>query len=313
MPSRRSVFSFLRCLFLLPFPPSANGETPLVPGDYTRTVKVDGRLRSYLIHVPAKYNSKQPTPVVLAYHGVMTNGPFMAVATNLNVKADDAGFIAVYPNGTGKGGLFLAWNSGGIRSPSRKELPDDVKFTEELLDDLAKVVNVNPKRVYATGMSNGGMMCYRLANELSQRIAAIAPVSGAMATDTCHPQRPVPVMHFHGTDDKLVPFNGPSKTMATVASFKSVEETIRIWAQVDGCPMTPTVTQLPDTVGDGTVVERKLYGPGKGGAEVILFTIRHGGHTWPGRKWPVPWLGKTTRNISANDLMWEFFQRHPMK
>jgi polyhydroxybutyrate depolymerase len=190
MPGRRTVFSFLRCLFLLLFSPSANGETPLVPGDYTRTLKVDGRPRSYLIHVPAKYNSKQPTPVVLAYHGVMTNGPFMAVATNLNVKADDAGFIAVYPNGTGKGGLFLAWNSGGIRSPSRKELPDDVKFTEELLDDLAKVLNVDPKRVCATGMSNGGMMCYRLANELSQRIAAIAPVTGAMATDTCHPQRP---------------------------------------------------------------------------------------------------------------------------
>ncbi len=124
---------------------------------------------------------------------------------------------------------------------------------------------------------------------------------------------PVPVMHFHGTADKLVPFNGPDERMAKVVAFKSVEETIRIWAKVNGCPSKPKTTDLPDTAHDGTTVTQRVYGPGKDGAEVILFTIQDGGHTWPGRTWPVPWLGKTTENISANDLMWDFFKRHPMK
>ena len=91
-----------------------------------------------------------------------------------------------------------------------------------------------------------------------------------------------------------------------------MNETIRTWARIDGCPSKPTVTDLPDAAGDGTTVVRSVYGPGASGAEVILFAIQGGGHTWPGRPWPIPWLGKTTRNLSANDLMWEFFQRHPM-
>ena len=182
----------------------------------------------------------------------------------------------------------------------------------ELLNDLPNVVNVDSKRIYATGMSNGGMMCYRLAAELSDRIAAIAPVSGTMAVERCKPRRPVPVMHFHGTDDKLVPFDGPAQQTAKVLNFMSVEETIRIWAKINGCLIKPTISKLPHTADDDTTVQRKTYGPGKAGAEVILFVIHGGGHTWPGRQWPVPWLGKTTKDISASDQMWEFFKRHPM-
>lgn len=310
----RSGFLFFVCVLLLSSP--CSGEAPLTPGDYTRTVEVDGRTRSYLVHVPPKYNPQRPTPLVLAFHGAMTNGPLMALATGLNAKADDAQFVVVYPNGTGNGGknsFFLIWNSGGIQNPARKALPNDVKFTEKLLDDLAKVVNIDLKRVYATGMSNGGMMCYRLASELSQRIAAIAPVSGTMAIERCHPQHPVSVIHFHGTDDKRVPFDGPTEQMAKLVAFRSVEDTIHIWARIDRCPRQPRVTKIPDKAGDGTVVEERVYGPARNGAEVVLFVIKGGGHTWPGRAWPIPWLGKTTRNISANDLMWDFFKQHPMK
>src|SRR5208282_479924 len=124
----------------------------------------------------------------------------------------------------------------------------------ELLDDLSKVVNVDPKRIYATGMSNGGMMCYRLAAEMSNRIAAIAPVSGTVAVEKCNPERPVPVMHFHGTDDKLVPFNGPSQRTAKVLAFKSVEETIRTWVKIDGCPTKPKTSKLPHKEDDATTV-----------------------------------------------------------
>jgi len=286
---------------------------PLGPGDYTRTLEVSGRERSYLVHVPPKYDPKQPTPVVLAFHGAMTNGPIMALASGLSDKADEAGFIVVYPNGTGKGSLLLVWNSGGFHGPMAEKLPDDVAFVGAILNELPKLVYVDPERVYATGISNGGMMCYRLAAELSQRIAAIAPVSGTVSVEKSRPRRPMPVMHFHGTEDKLVPFQGPDERTAKFLSFKSVEETIRIWVNIDRCPMKPKTMDVPDKVDDGTTVRQETYGPGRGGAEVVLFVIKGGGHTWPGRQWPVPWLGKTTRDISANDLMWEFFKKHPLK
>jgi polyhydroxybutyrate depolymerase len=123
----------------------------------------------------------------------------------------------------------------------------------------------------------------------------------------------VPVIHFHGTADRLVPFKGPDERTAKYLSFKPVEETIRIWARLDGCPRKLKIAHLPDKVDDGTTVKREVFGPGKDGAEVVLYTIESGGHTWPGRRWSVPWLGKTTWDISANDLIWEFFQKHPMK
>jgi polyhydroxybutyrate depolymerase len=268
--------------------------------------------RSYLVHVPPKYEAKKPTPVVLVLHGAGTNGQITVSFCGLNKKADDARFIAVYPNGTGLAGLMLTWNSGGFRRQGAGA-PDDVAFIGKVLDDLAAVVNVDPKRVYATGMSNGGMMCYRLASELSDRIAAIAPVAGTMAIANYNPKRPMPVMHFHGAADKIVPFAGPGGREPRFMGFKSVEETIKICVRANGCPQKPTTVILPDKAGDGTPVTKKTYGPGKDGSEVILFIIEGGGHTWPGRQPPVNFLGKSTKNISANDLIWEFFEKHPMK
>jgi polyhydroxybutyrate depolymerase len=285
----------------------------LGPGDHTRSLEVGGRTRSYILHLPPRYDPKRPTPVVLAFHGAMTNAPIMAWCSGLSDKADKAGFIVVYPNGTGKGNLLLVWNSGGYHGPGAEQLPDDVAFVAAILDKLPRLAHVDPKRIYATGISNGGMMCYRLAAELAHRIAAIAPVSGTLAVEKCRPRRPVPVMHFHGTEDDLVPFHGPDERTAKLLAFKSVEETIRIWARIDGCPEKPKTIALPDKLDDGTTVRQEVYGPGRDGAEVVLFVINGGGHTWPGRQWPVPWLGKTTRDISANDLMWEFFKKHPMK
>jgi polyhydroxybutyrate depolymerase len=188
-----------------------------------------------------------------------------------------------------------------------------VKFVGRLLDDLATVVNVDPKRVYATGHSNGAMMCYRLAVELSDRIAAIAPVGGTMGVDVGETQRPVPVIHFHGTLDKLVPWNGPNRGASEFLTFKSVKDTVRAWAKIDGCPEEPVTENMPDKADDGTTVVRKRYGPGMDNAEVGLYIIEGGGHTWPGEKSPVAFLGKSTHDISANDLIWEFFQNHPMK
>jgi polyhydroxybutyrate depolymerase len=285
---------------------------PLAPGDHTRTLQVDGRERSYLVHVPPKYDPKKPTPIVLILHGAGTNAQIMVRFCGMNKKADEAGFVAVYPNGTGTAGLFLTFNSGGLSGKMAEGKPNDVAFVAKLLDDLATVVKLDPKRVFATGMSNGGMMCYRLASELSDRIAAIAPVSGTMAIPDYKPKRPVPVIHFHGTADNIVPFNGPKGTPKFL-TFRSVEETIRLCAKANGCPETPIQEDLPDKADDGTKVRKKTYGPGKDGAEVVLVEIEGGGHTWPGQEPPVRFIGKSTKDISANDLMWESFQKHPMK
>jgi len=132
---------------------------PLTPGDHVRSVDVNKRTRSYHVHVPPQYDPKKPAPVVLAYHGAMTNGQIMTVFSGLNKKADEAGFLAVYPNGNGSGKMMLVWNAGGIRDKATDEKLDDVGFTAKLLDDLATFAAVDPKRVYATGISNGGMMC----------------------------------------------------------------------------------------------------------------------------------------------------------
>ena len=191
---------------------------------------------------------------------------------------------------------------------------DDVEFTRQLLDDLSKSANIDPKRVFATGMSNGGIMAYLLASELSDRIAAIAPVAGPMGTETCNSKRPVPFIHFHGTADENAPFKGgKGEKSISGTDFYSVDHSIQAWVKANSCNEEPVVTTIPDLANDGTTITRKTYGGGRDGAEVVLVVIEGGGHTWPGQEPRLKMLGKSTKNISANDLMWEFFKKHPMK
>lgn len=290
--------------------PTSRAGKPLAHGDSTRTVQVGDKTRSYLVHVPPSYDPNKPTPVVLAYHGAFTNGAIMAAFCGLNKKADSNGFIAVYPNGSGKGPV-LFFNAFGV--PVSEYMGDDITFTVKLLDDLAGAANVDPKRVYATGMSNGAMMCHRVAVELADRIAAAAPVAGTLCIPKCNPSRPVPVLHIHGSDDKYVPYEGMGPRSPRTYPFKSVDTTIEMWVSADACPKEPRVTVLPDKAKDGTVITRSVYGPGKDGAEVILYSIQGGGHTWPGQPCFMTSLGKTSMNINANDIIWDFFCKHPMK
>lgn len=283
----------------------------LQAGDHVQKLIVDQRSRTYLVHVPRKYDPTVSTPIVLIFHGAFANGAVTVPFTGLNGKSEEAGFIAVYPNGTGVG-EFYTWNAGGVEGKWAERRPDDVKFVAMLLEDLQKKVNVDPKRIYATGMSNGGMMCYRLAAELSDKIAAIAPVAGTMAIATATPQRPVPLMHFHGTKDTIVPFLGPDRRVPQFLTFKSVPETIEIWRRLDKATEKETVIELMDASDDGTRVRQHKYSPSAGGAEVNLIEIVGGGHTWPGGRLRLDLLGITTQDISANDLMWSFFERHQL-
>jgi polyhydroxybutyrate depolymerase len=270
--------------------------------------------RDYVVHIPDKYDRSRPTPVVLAFHGGGSNAGQMMLFSGLNEKADEAGFLVVYPNGTGIFERRLTFNGGACCGYAVFNQIDDIAFTKAILDDLPTVTNVDPKRVFATGMSNGAIMSYRLASELSDRIAAIAPVAGPMGMLTAQPKRPVPVIHFHGTKDEFAPFEGGigPRSISRV-HFISVQHSIEIWVKQNGCPDTPKVVDVPDVADDGMTSKRKTYGPGKAGAEVVLIEIEGGGHTWPGRAIRAEFLGPSTKDFSANDLIWEFFEKHPMK
>jgi polyhydroxybutyrate depolymerase len=284
---------------------------PLGPGEHTRTLMLGEQKRTYLVHVPPKYDPRKPAPVVLALHGAAMNGPMMVRFSGLNQKSDEAGFLVVYPSGNGTG-PFLTWNAGGFRGKMAQGRPDDVAFIGKLLDDLGTVVQVDDKRVYACGMSNGGMMCYRLAAELSDRIAAIAPVAGTIAIEDSKPKRPVPVLHFHGSKDNIVPFEKARGKGPAFMRIMGVEDSIQTWVKLDGCDEKPRNETLSKD-GDEMKVTRRTYDGGKDGAEVVLVVIEGGGHTWPGQQPPVGFIGKSAMNVSANDLMWEFFQKHKLK
>lgn len=283
----------------------------LGPGDHARSIEHGDRKRQYIVHVPANYDPARPAPVILAFHGAAMTGSMMVKFTGMNETADREGFIAVYPSGTGAGS-FLTWNAGGFSGRMAENRPDDVGFVSAMLDDLAKRLSIDPKRIYACGLSNGGMMCYRLAAELSDRIAAIAPVAGTIAIDKTEPKRPVPVLHIHGRKDRIVPYEGPDGKFPAFMTFMGVDNSVMTWVRIDGCEPEPVV-EVISKEGDDMKVVRKTYAGGKDGTAVVLIVLEEGGHTWPGRSAPIRFVGKSSRTISANDLIWDFFRQHRLK
>jgi polyhydroxybutyrate depolymerase len=162
--------------------------------------------------------------------------------------------------------------------------------------------------IYATGLSNGAMMSYRVACELSDKIAAIAPLSAVMMVENCQPKRPVSVIHFHGTGDPAEPYNGGVGSLRP-DNFTSVPDNIAKWVKIDKCPDQTRITYQK---GQATC---ETHGPCSQETEVTLCTIKGMGHTWPGgtRMLPRRIVGEMSYDISANDVMWEFFLRHPME
>jgi len=237
-------------------------------------------------------------PLVLNLHGHSSNALQQNLLSNLNKKADFEGFVAVHPQGTGP--LLNSWNAGKCCPPATTRKIDDVAFIRDLIRRVRQNICIDKKRIYAMGMSNGGFMSYRLACELSDQIAAFAPVAGTMVFPNCQPKRPVPILHIHGLSDLVVPFKGNK-----IMGFPPVEEVIKGWVKRNGCPSTPHQTYKKGEVTCDT------YSPCKAGVEVTLCRVKNGGHTWPGGI-PVPPLGHTTRDLNATDAIWTFFRKYPL-
>lgn len=278
-----------------------------------RKLSVDGFERSYRVFVPDGIDLNRPTPVVLAFHPFGFNAAAMEQLTELNATAEHEGFVVAYPEGTGSAPFLLSWNSGGVLPPFDSGLPDDVAFTNAVLDDLDTVVTVDPRRVFATGYSAGGAMCYRLAAELSHRIAAIASVAGTQSVEFPAPPRPVPICHFHGTADSIVPIDGPGSSTPPFLTFFSLQKTIDEWTRINGCVGRPMIQLQPNVARDGTLVLRTVTDFCEDNVEIVVYKILEGGHTWPGastRNNPI--TGRTSQDISANAVLWDFFERHPL-
>jgi polyhydroxybutyrate depolymerase len=262
-----------------PVPPA---QPLTAPGTYDFVLEHDGLQRFYRVHVPHSYDAARPTPVVFAFHGGGGSARSMSDDRfyGLIAKSEQAGFIAVFPNGYSRlrnGGL-ATFNAGICCGAARDSNIDDVGFVRKVVAQVRSQLNVDPDRIVASGMSNGAMLSYRLACEAADIFRAIVAVAGTDGMDACKPSRPVSVLHIHARDDDMVRFEGgPGKRSVTRANFRSVGDTIARWVRLDGCEPTPKrVLDLPGRA------SCESYGGCQGGAEVRLCVTETGGHSWPG-------------------------------
>jgi polyhydroxybutyrate depolymerase len=282
------------------------------------TILVDGQRRSYIIHVPESYDGSRPTPLVIVLHGGGGNAKNIGNVSGFNEKADEEGFIVVYPDGTGKlQRKLLTWNAGFCCGYALENNIDDVKFLRTLIEHLQDQYVINESMVYATGLSNGGIMTYRIGAELSDIIAAIAPVAAQIGGQTTEndtpwqipdPSNPVSVIAFNGMKDKRVPYDGgpPIDNGSHVYSWMSVNKSISFWVQQNHCISFP---QRNISESGNIIID--TYSGGKNKSEVVLVSIVNGTHSWPGGQKGWENGDEPTLEISATDMMWDFFKNHP--
>jgi polyhydroxybutyrate depolymerase len=269
-----------------------------------RKIFSSGQIRKYLLHVPSNYNPATPTPLAISLHGFAEWPAHQMVISHWNDLADQHGFIVAYPCGTG---FPLRWRIRG-EAGSQKYPARDVTFISDLIDQLAREYNIDPARIFANGLSNGGGMSFLLSCRLSGRIAAVGTVSGAflLPWEDCSPSRAVPLIAFHGTSDPIVPYHGgPSRSFDL--PFPAIPDWIATYARRSGCAETPIA--LP-TTGEASGVQ---YTNSAENLDVAFYTIQDGGHSWPGGgSMPRFIVGHTTQDIDATQTIWEFFQKHPL-
>ncbi len=290
------------------------GAPAAADGDVKAKMMVGALERTYIVHLPADYDAHAAAPLVFALHGGGGTAAKMDKLTGFNAVSDREGFLVVYPQGLGR-----HWNDG--RDVNKKtvkgEEVDDVAFLAALVDRMAADYNVDRKRVYATGISNGAFMSFRLACDRPDVFAAVAGVAGAVSEDLAAgplPQAPVPVMFINGDDDPLVRYGGGEIKVGARSrgTTLSVPASAAWWAGHNGCDAVGPAEYLADAdAEDGTRAKREVYA-NAGGADVVLVTVEGGGHTWPGG-WQYLWerlVGKTSRDFNASGMIWDFFKGH---
>ena len=278
------------------------------------TITVDGRVRSYTLHVPSALASTAPAPLVLVFHGGGGSGAQMERMTHFDAVADREGFIVAYPDG-----FAGNWNDGRESTVSRAHRAhiDDVGFISALIDALSTRYSIDAKRIFATGISNGGIFSHYLGARLANRIAAIGPVAGGIATDFApqfSPSQPVSVLIMQGTADPLVPYHGGGVLHGSRGHIVDTDEAVQLWVARNGCSATPSFGTVPDTVKtDSCVADWRLWDNGQAGTAVELYRINGGGHTWPGGPQYLPrfLVGKVCRDFDAAEVLWKFFAAHP--
>jgi polyhydroxybutyrate depolymerase len=272
-------------------------------------VTADGHTRTYAIHVPAGYDANKTYPLVLLFHGGYGSGARILSTTQFAAKADREGFIVVAPDG-----IDRHWNDGKAANPTI----DDVGFVRQLIKMLESRFGINPKRIYATGISNGGEFTERLGCELSDTLAAIGTAAGPIAANllsSCKPG-PIAVVGIQGTADPLAPLNGGQAgggyAMAKGGVAASAAQTMKLWAAVNGCNQTAKVTNIPPSVNDGTRVAKYDYPACAAGTNVVYYIVQGMGHGWPPRQGALDSAvtGPISHNINATDVMWGFFRDH---
>jgi polyhydroxybutyrate depolymerase len=270
-------------------------------------LEIDGRMRHYVLVLPPTYYShSENLPLVVALHGGGGSARQMERMYGLNEKAASAGFVLLYPEGVRSDGPLGARtrNAGRCCEYATANNVDDVAFISALIDRIVADFSIDNKRVYVTGMSNGGMMAYRLACELSHKIAAIAPVSATLMANTCNPERAVPVLHIHSLLDAKVPYEDGIGIRGY--NFAPVDSALQVMAANAGCSNTP------ETVDDGKVIITR-WTDCENGVSIESYATHDGGHSWLGSTEHPAWADEPSKYVSANDLIWEFFERFELE
>jgi polyhydroxybutyrate depolymerase len=262
--------------------PTATAIPTITPLDTERTVTVKDRMRSYFMHIPKGITGQQTVPLVLVFHGYRESGTYARYYTEFDPIADVNGFIVTYPDG-------YSWNAGGCCGDAQKNNTDEPAFVRAIIADVETLVNVDLKRIYATGFSNGALLSYSLACQMSDTLAAVAPVDGALIYTPCKPQQPVSIIHVHGANDEVFPVNGGGVSV----QFPSVEESLLPWVKLDGCSGDKQVKK------DG-VLTHTTYNACNPGIAVELYVVDGVDHIW------------TPPNIAPiSQIIWDFFAAHP--
>lgn len=271
------------------------GFSALAQQTINASITHDGMQRDYILYVPAIYDGTTNVPLLFNFHGYTSNANQQLFYGDFRPIADTANFIVVHPQGTldntGNTHFNVGWGGSTV---------DDVSFTSALLDTLISQYAIDVERVYSTGMSNGGYMSFNLACNLSDRIAAVGSVTGAMVSTTlanCNASHTTPIIQIHGTNDATVPYNGS-------AWSGGIPDILDFWSTYNGCNPTPVIEAMPDTdPTDGSTVEKHSYYDNNGCTTVLHYKISGGGHTWPGA--PID-IGGTNYDIDGSVEVWKF-------